>query len=544
MARRQGESGWLGEALRSSLSFTSPDERDPEPRLPFALTYTLDLCANTVTWGPAAHGMDIEPGDLPRSAKGFLQMIEPGSGTGPLDAIRAGAAARHYRARYGLRLSAERVVMADDEGCWLADNGGRPAIIHGILHLQSEGAPSIAFTLRSHLLADLGRIMKDSRRVTLIVGRVKGEDDYATASTEIMRAIRPILRQGDAITRDGGGCFALILRSCMPDDADVAMRRVLDLIDAHSLVGGEAVTLASASTTDGLCKPLTLLHRAHDALSRATAAGQPFLAFSDRQDELERVGTDAADIVDALNDRRLGLLRDPIADGSGQSPLFSARPCLLSPRGSVLRAEDIAQSMARAGQSLLLDTRMLELASDHLAKNARHVLTLPLATSSLHNPEWFGALAAQLGRNLGIAPRLIIRLSADAFAKPEALRARLDALKALGPAIAADGFGTGHLRSRQLRDCPLDLLMIDGRLTSSLSRSLDMRLHMRALIGLAHQRGMATVAQWVRDEETAKRLDHWGVDYIQGPWAGTSVAPARRTVQQPAATRLKRAAWG
>jgi EAL domain-containing protein (putative c-di-GMP-specific phosphodiesterase class I) len=68
----------------------------------------------------------------------------------------------------------------------------------------------------------------------------------------------------------------------------------------------------------------------------------------------------------------------------------------------------------------------------------------------------------------------------------------------------------------------------------NLTRSEDDRAFVRTLIDLAKRLGLATVAEWVQDEEAAKLLAEWGCDYLQGqliglaslerPWAAHSSA--------------------
>ena len=116
---------------------------------------------------------------------------------------------------------------------------------------------------------------------------------------------------------------------------------------------------------------------------------------------------------------------------------------------------------------------------------------------------------------------MIIELTETAAVRdPQTIRARLDAVKAVGVGVAIDDFGAGHTSFKHLRSFPVDLLKIDGAFVQNLSRSTDDRFFVRALIDLAHHLGIATVAEWVEDEETARLLAGWGVDYLQGDHCG------------------------
>jgi EAL domain-containing protein (putative c-di-GMP-specific phosphodiesterase class I) len=100
------------------------------------------------------------------------------------------------------------------------------------------------------------------------------------------------------------------------------------------------------------------------------------------------------------------------------------------------------------------------------------------------------------------------------------------------------GFGTEHMSPALLRNLPFDLLTIDGIFIQTLKRSTADRLYVRTLVDMAQHLGIATAAEWVDDEATARLLGSWGVDYLQGSLFGELAA-----VGQPSALQqiLKKA---
>jgi EAL domain-containing protein (putative c-di-GMP-specific phosphodiesterase class I) len=133
-----------------------------------------------------------------------------------------------------------------------------------------------------------------------------------------------------------------------------------------------------------------------------------------------------------------------------------------------------------------------------------------------------------LGAHEELARRLTVELTETCvIADVEATAQAIAALQQLGTKVAMDDFGSGHTSFKNLRRLNVDLVKIDGAFVQNLSRSVDDRFFVRTLIELARHIRIPIVAEWVEDEETAKILRDWGVEYLQGDYfAAARVAPA------------------
>jgi EAL domain-containing protein (putative c-di-GMP-specific phosphodiesterase class I) len=147
-------------------------------------------------------------------------------------------------------------------------------------------------------------------------------------------------------------------------------------------------------------------------------------------------------------------------------------------------------------------------------------------------------LAAHLGARPGIASRLIIQVPESVAGDPEAALAPLNTMKAFGVGIGLTGFGTGHASLAALQTLPIDLALIDGIFIQSLKRSTNDRLFVRTLIDMARHLGIATAAEGVDDEGSARLLSAWGVDYMGGAMFGEAEPLAE---PEPLLQRLRRA---
>ena len=262
------------------------------------------------------------------------------------------------------------------------------------------------------------------------------------------------------------------------------------------------------------------LDRAKRASKRSFVFNVP--AYERQQTPCQAHAAAAFDVIEALNAHRVVFARQPVVDARSRDLAFSeALVRIRTGDGRLVSAGDILPAVERAGLVPLVDARVLELTADYLAANPEERLSVNVSPLTIEGTDWLTTLAAHVGARPGIASRLIIEVTETAAIRdPEATRARLDAMKALGVAIAIDDFGAGHSSFELLCSLPVDILKIDGAFVQNLARSGDDRFFVRTLIDLAHHLGLTIVAEWVEDEETARMLADWGVDYLQGEHCG------------------------
>jgi PAS domain S-box-containing protein len=98
----------------------------------------------------------------------------------------------------------------------------------------------------------------------------------------------------------------------------------------------------------------------------------------------------------------------------------------------------------------------------------------------------------------------------------------------LGCGIALDDFGVGHGAFTYLRHLPVDYLKIDMQFVRNLLGSpADSRV-IQAIIGVARQFEIETIAEGVEDQATLDELRRLGIDYGQGYWIGRLAPVGRR----------------
>ena len=537
------------------------------------VVYDWDVATDRISWGVNAADV-LGEADLSvlSTGKDLALATEPGSGLTRHDAIFSSNASDNgsgvpYQACYAVRLNANTVVAIEDTGRWYSDADGRPAFAHGVIRIDRTAgiereAPPRGGEGRSEFIAqirsDVAETARGKRSMTLLVAAIEGLgklnddlgcDEVDAIIQEVMKRIHKVMRRRDKLARYSGNRFAIALLSCPAEQAEIAITRLANLVGSEPMAttrGPVSVRLSigAAAAPQHASDAAGLLRRAEEALAAAKRrGGVPFVLYEpglSRDIERRTTGTLGIDVVDALNTRRIVFARQPVVEAHSRALSFSeALVRIRTPEGRVVSAGDVIPAIERAGLVSLVDSRMLELTTDYLAAHPEERLSINLSPLTIEGPDWLSTLAAHLGARPGIASRLIIEVTETAAVRdPHVTRSRLDAMKALGVAIAIDDFGAGHTSFKHLRSFPVDILKIDGAFVQNLSRSSDDRFFVRTLVDLAHHLNITTVAEWVENEETARMLAEWGIDYLQGDYCGAPVLVASPEASEVPATAV------
>jgi diguanylate cyclase (GGDEF)-like protein len=92
----------------------------------------------------------------------------------------------------------------------------------------------------------------------------------------------------------------------------------------------------------------------------------------------------------------------------------------------------------------------------------------------------------------------------------------LERLSELGVRIAIDDFGSGYSSLSHLRRLPVDVLKIDKSFVLNMSSDESDETIVRSTIDLAHNLGLAVVAEGVESQRNLERLVELGCDNVQG----------------------------
>jgi diguanylate cyclase (GGDEF)-like protein len=448
-------------------------------------------------------------------------------------------------------------LRIEDSGRWFAGPSGRPARAHGTVRVVTERHESdsrlsylayhdsLTGELNRHqLTVILEKTLEEAMRSRsscgfLLVaidnlGRINDSYGFDIADeviAAVAKRIRGRMRGKDSLGRYSGTKFGIVLTECTPDDMATAADRLLAGV-RDEMVPTAAGPVAVTVTIGGVTAPRharsvpEVLARAKEALDAAKGKRRgSFFAYRPNleRDALRRDNMRATDeIVAALNERRIFLAYETVVASITRLPAFYE--CLMRVRrtdGTLLGASDVVPVAERLGLVRFLDHRVLELVVSELAAAPTLQASVNVSPASTTHPDWWAGLDSLLRTHAGVSERLIVEITESAAIHDvDETRGFVARVKDLGCRIAIDDFGAGYTSFRNLRKLGVDIVKIDGAFVENLIRSEDDRAFVRTLIDLARRLGLATVAEWVQDERTAKTLEAWGCEYLQGAHVG------------------------
>ena len=541
--------------------------------------YAWRIDSDALAWGDnAVEVLKVADPHLIASGRAYAKLLDPDNVQTRFDAIMRTSATDKgagvpYQIQYGLRPrpGTDAKLWIEDFGRWFAGPDGKPARALGVVRVINERRAQeerLAYLSRFdgltgelnrwHLTDVLSAALDDAIRnrgscAFLIVAvdnlsRVNeayGFDVADEVISAVAKRLRAKMRGGDSVGRYSGNKFGVVLKSCTPDDIATAAERLLAGV-RDDVVQTQAGPVAVTVTIGGVNAPRhartlhEVLARAQEALDTAKAKRRgSFHAYRPNveREALRRQNVRSSEeIVRALNEHRIAVAFEPVVATVSRAPAFYE--CLMRIRradGGVIGAGEVIPLAERLGLVRLIDHRMLELVVGELVAAPSLKASLNVSAASTIDPDWWTALAAALRMHADLAGRLTIEITESAAIQDlDDTRGFVARVKDLGCRIAIDDFGAGYTSFRNLRKLGVDLIKIDGAFVQNLTRSEDDRAFVRTLIDLAQRLGLATVAEWVQNEEAAAILAEWGCDYLQGHLIGLATLERPWTAQSAA----------
>ena len=392
---------------------------------------------------------------------------------------------------------------------------------HQLQRLVEHAAHEHSYHALCYLDLDQFKIVNDT------CGHVAGD--------ELLRQVSDLLRlhvrSSDLVGRLGGDEFAVLLQSCPLERAkDIAetLRQAISTFqfawDSHRFDVGASIGLVAISDqNEGMMEVLSAADIAcyeakHGGRNRVHVYHPDDQAMKERWGEIRWVSR----IKNAIAENRLRLYCQPIAkaDDITQAPYYEVLLRMIDESGKLVPPMAFIPAAERYGLMPLIDRWVLQNACAilrSLPERAACNFAINLSAQSL-NERGFVDFALQTMSAQGIAGGRICFEITETAALTNLRQASqfIAALKKHGCRFALDDFGRGFCSFAYLKNLEVDYLKIDGGFVKEMVKSGRDRATVQAINDIGHILGVATIAEWVEDEQTLCALNTLGVDYAQG----------------------------
>ena len=371
-----------------------------------------------------------------------------------------------------------------------------------------------------------------------------------SAGDELLRAVADRIREGaragGIVARLGGDEFAVLIGGSAERIGRIANRIVESfdtpfVIDGHELLIRPSAGLSISEATGGQSAD-ELVNQADKAMysvKRSEAVGvHVFTAETDLADNFDHEMFErnsrvrAADGATAV--RLLAELRDAI-DRSELDLVYQPKFDLLTarmvgveallrwhhPERGLIGPDEFLPLVHRNGLMAAVTDFVVNRALDDVVRWKSLAADLPVAVNlfapSLADLELPARLARALSDRGLDATALTVEITERLFLDNlDQTHEVLACLRRSGIRIAIDDFGSGYSALSYLRDLSIDEVKLDREFIAPIIGDPRAAAVVSAVINLAHELGLGTVAEGVENAETASRLREYGCDVAQG----------------------------
>ncbi|RZJ85389.1 MAG: EAL domain-containing protein [Massilia sp.] len=396
--------------------------------------------------------------------------------------------------------------------------------------LLGDGDPAMPVAL---LIVEL----PDFRQINLTLGHVNAD----TLLLDVARRIVSVLGSDAHLSRTGNAQFTAILQGRQAQEAARIAERISNAFETTFAVAGVHYDI---STHIGMAMAPLHARDATELLRKADVAGHQA-----RQNGRNcMIYTAGDDPYDPARLALLGQFRNAISEG--QIELY-CQPKVSLATGAVLGAEALVRwrhperGMVPPSEfvPLIESSELIHALTKHMLHESvlqtqawrRDGFPLPIAVNLSTRNLTAGSLAEDLQAMLaecGGTPDWIgLEITESSLiVNPEASIAELNTLNRLGFQIYIDDFGTGYSSLNYLTMLPVDVIKIDHGFTSNMLLDKRAGAIVKATIDLAHDLGMAVVAEGAASREIWDALRVFGCDEAQGYYVARPF-PAREFTQ-------------
>ncbi len=395
-----------------------------------------------------------------------------------------------------------------------------------IRHIEREAPLALAYL-------DLDRF----KLINDLYGHQAGDE----VLKQVCQRVQVLLGPGQHMGRVGGDEFILVLRrTSMPKAIALARRVFEEVCNAPYRLRRRAFQV---KTSIGL---IEVAHgmRAQDAISAADRACREakrgthgHVVVYERDDPAFQARIEELQLIEALGSSfspaGLMLAMQPIMSlQAPESALdFEVLLRMRGPEGGLLPAGRVIAAAEANGtigdlDKWVLETTLTWLVEHHTSLPNTRFVCVNLSGASINDESFMADTYRILERYPSVVRFLCIEITESvALHDIENSRRFIEQLQRFGARIALDDFGAGYTSFTYLKEFSAHALKIDGAFIQSMQSHPANLAILEAIVELARNLGMRSIAEWVEDYDTLAALAAIGVDYVQGFVVARPMAP-------------------
>ncbi|MFD1341989.1 EAL domain-containing protein [Litorisediminicola beolgyonensis] len=208
---------------------------------------------------------------------------------------------------------------------------------------------------------------------------------------------------------------------------------------------------------------------------------------------------------------------------------------VLDETGRIIPAGSFMAEVEDSEIGRVLDCRALDMGFDALRAEPGLRLAVNVSARSIGYPDWLDLLDRHLRHDPGLGERLILEVTESSIMRvPELVATFMRRMQSRGVSFAIDNFAAGATNLRLLSTFQFDIMKIDGAMIRGAAADADRQVLLRAILAIAAEFDMFTVAETVERPDDALFLEELGLDCLQGyffgaptitpPWHGAATS--------------------